>query len=253
MTIQTSLRVSLFVMLSLALVACGDDEWFSCDAYEGDGCTPDEVQDCDSGFPLPDGTNFIGSQVCVLEDDCTTKWGLCEYLTPIVLSFDNSEPELVVDPAHSFDLSGGRGIATDWLSAKTPWLTMDRNGNGTVDDGTELFGSMTPLASGGRGRNGFVALRELDKDGDGALTLLDPGFADLGLWHDVDGNRWSSASELVSAASARVVAIDLGFVLAPVCDTRGNCAIERAPFYWIDERGDIRSGSAIDVHFAAQR
>lgn len=257
MTIQTSLRFSLFALLSLALVACsgdaevegGDD---SCDAYQGDGCTPDETRDCDSGFTLPDGSNFIGTDTCRLVDECETKW-FCEYNTPIVLSFDSSEPELIIDPAHNFDLNGGMGVVTDWVSAKTPWLSMDRNGNASIDDGSELFGSMTALAAGGRGRNGFIALRDLDTDGDGVLTPLDPGFAELTLWRDTDGDRRSSARELVSAANARVVSIDLGYVSAPVCDARGNCTIERAPFYWIDERDNIRAGSAIDVHFAAQR
>jgi len=242
--------------MSLAFAACneGDESGGeTCDAYEGDACTPEETRACVSDFALPDGSFAPGLERCELVKGCETKWsGFCEYNTPIVLSFDGSEPKMVVDPLHRFDLGGGTGIVTDWVSATTPWLTMDRNGNGTIDDGTELFGSMTPLVAGGRGRHGFTALRELDTDGDGALTPLDPGFEKLGLWRDANGDRSSSANELVTATSARVVAIDLNFISAPVCDDRGNCAVERAPFYWLDERDAIRAGSAIDVHFAVQ-
>lgn len=242
-------------MASLALVACNESEETgggSCDTYEGDGCTPDETRSCDSGFVQSDGSTAQGTEKCFLVEGCTSKWsGFCEYNTPIVLSFDGAEPKIIVDSLHHFDLGSGKNVVTDWVSAATPWLTMDRNGNASVDDGTELFGSMTPLVAGGRGRHGFIALRELDADGDGALTPLDPAFQHLELWRDANSDRSSTSSELFPVTTARIVAIDLNFSSAPVCDARGNCAVERAPFYWLDEHDAIRTGSAIDVHFAA--
>ncbi len=267
MTLQSSLRSSLFVLFSLALAACtgqvdtddggggsGGDGQGTCETSGEDECTVGDVRECDSDFPSPDGNGTVkGTQTCIEYEGCA-RWGDgCAYNTPIVLSFDGAEPQMVADSSHGFDLNGGVGVVTDWVSAKTPWLALDRNNNGSIDDGSELFGSMTPLVAGGRGRNGFAALRDLDADGDGAVTPLDPGFASLVLWRDADGDRRSSASELVSVASARVVSIEVGFASAPVCDARGNCAIERAPFHWIDERGALHVGSAIDVHFAAQR
>lgn len=266
------LRACLFLVVALAFGGCNEVEESggetceasecnelaesgseTCEAYEGDACTPEETRECISGFLQSDGSYARGTERCNLVEGCKTEWsGFCEYNTPIVLSFDGSEPKMVAEPLHQFDLGGGKGVVTDWVSAATPWLTMDRNGNETIDDGTELFGSMTPLAAGGRGRHGFTALRELDADGDGALTPLDPSFEKLGLWRDANTDRSSTAGEMVSAANARIIAIDLAFVSAPVCDDRGNCAVERAPFYWLDEHDAIRTGSAIDVHFAAQ-
>jgi hypothetical protein len=142
---------------------------------------------------------------------------------------------------------------TDWPTARTPWLAIDRDGSGAIEDGRELFGSMSPVREGGRARNGFVALRELDSNGDGRITADDPGFARLLVWSDRDGDRRSGAAELSSAASWEIVSIDLDYVSAPVCDARGNCGVERAAFKFRDAAGVVRTGTVIDVHLPAQR
>jgi hypothetical protein len=59
---------------------------------------------------------------------------------------------------------GTMSVITDWPTSTTPWLALDRNGNGRIDDGGELFGSATLLRSGEPASNGFVALRELDSN-----------------------------------------------------------------------------------------
>ena len=70
-------------------------------------------------------------------------------------------------------------VDNDWVGAETPWLALDRNGNGLIDDGRELFGSMTELPDGRRAPNGFAALAALDDDGDGRITARDAAFARL--------------------------------------------------------------------------
>ena len=69
------------------------------------------------------------------------------------------------------------------------WLTLDRNENGLIDDGKELFGSVTPQAatSPGEGKNGFRALAMYDKaklggNADGLIDRRDRVFYDLLLW-----------------------------------------------------------------------
>jgi hypothetical protein len=152
-----------------------------------------------------------------------------------------------------FDLTGTMSVATDWPTAKTPWLALDRDGNGRIDNGGELFGSATVLSNGKRPSNGFIALRELDDNGDGQLTPADAAFPRLLLWSDRDDDRTSTAGELASASSLKLLSIDLGYTAAaPRCDARGNCEIERATFRYVDDTGAARTGDVIDVHLKSQ-
>jgi hypothetical protein len=173
--------------------------------------------------------------------------------TPLVLSFDGAPVEYLRDQEHTFDLHGDASEIADWPTARTPWLALDRDGDGRIADGSELFGSMTVLSSGERAPNGFAALRELDADGDGRITPDDPGFARLLVWTDSDGDRRSSPGELVPASAWGLRSIDLDYTVDPRCDARGNCEVERATFRWRDGAGVERTGAVVDVHLAAQR
>jgi hypothetical protein len=141
---------------------------------------------------------------------------------------------------------------TDWPTARSPWLALDRDGDGRINGGGELFGSATRLADGRFAENGFIALRELDANGDGRITPEDPGFAKLVVWSDRDGDRSSTTEEIATAASMSLLSIDLDYVSVPRCDERGNCEVERASFRFRDEAGVERTGAVIDVHFRAQ-
>jgi hypothetical protein len=168
--------------------------------------------------------------------------------TPIVLAFDDDSVRFT-EASGDFDLAGrAQTVPTRWVSAATPWLALDRNGNGRIDDGSELFGSMTRLGNG-RAPNGFVALAALDDDGDGAITPRDAIFGSLLVWRDDDQDRKSQPSELTTLGEAGVVAIHLDYRDVPVCDD-GDCAVERARFDYRDAKGNRRSGEAVDVHLA---
>jgi hypothetical protein len=176
--------------------------------------------------------------------------GKCACNTPLVLSFDDRAVSFIAEVGGAFDLSrAGICHAGDWPTAVTPWLAYDRNGNGAIDDGGELFGSATSLGAGAYAKNGFEALRELDSNGDGVFDARDPGFSLVVVWSDRNLDRRSSANELVSLAEAGVIAIDLHETRDRRCDVRGNCEGERSRFRFVDRMtGEVRSGAVIDVY-----
>jgi hypothetical protein len=269
--ITTALRsaslLAQVLVLSVAATGCttevvdeeaeGEDQAAAvadCTELAGDGCEPGESQGCDSGVQNVSGPgNYPGEQICEVVGECETKWGYCAYNTPLVLSFENGPVELVADATHTFDINGSASIITDWPSSETPWLAIDHDGNGRIDDGTELFGSMSALKSGLRASNGFVALRELDANADGRITADDAGFDRLLIWSDRDADRVSSQGELAPIAARSLVSIDLDYTSDPRCDARGNCEVERAEFRYVDAHGAVRTGTVIDIHLAAQR
>jgi hypothetical protein len=132
----------------------------------------------------------------------------------------------------AFDLDNdGSREQLSWTVAQTEdaWLCLDRNGNGTVDDGTELFGSYTPqpIPPAGSVPNGFLALAVFDTadeggNGNGVIDSGDPIFKDLLLWRDSNHNGISEPDELSHLNSHGVTEIDLDYKLSRKTDEYGN-------------------------------
>jgi hypothetical protein len=251
---RTLSTFSSSVVLALALAASNGAVGCLGDVSEGGDERVTDDLPCDEGATkacLVEATGEEGFVSCFRDESEELVWSECfsnsSGSTPLVLSFD-SAPVTFAASAASFDLTGTMSVATDWPTAKTPWLALDRNGNGAIDDGSELFGSASILNGGGRAENGFIALAELDGNGDGKITAADAAFSSLLVWSDKDGDRLSGAGELASVASFKLVSIDLAYANAPRCDGRGNCEIERAGFRFIDASGAERSGAVVDVH-----
>jgi hypothetical protein len=220
-----------------------------CKSYAG-ACTPGQTMGVPWCTPEPSSSGGIAS--CQIGPGCVAAWSETCEPTPLVLSFDGAPIVYRTDHQRAFDLDGAQSLATDWPTAATPWLALDRDGSGSIEDGSELFGSMTTLPGGRRAANGFEALRELDTNADGRITAEDAAFARLLVWSDRDGDRRSSPGELVTAAAWGLLSIDLAYSVEPSCDTRGNCEVERATFRFVDGHGIERVGAVVDVHLAAR-
>lgn len=93
--------------------------------------------------------------------------------------------------------------------SEVAFLAIDRNGNGIIDNGSELFGNHTLAGS----KNGFAALRNMVGNGDGKVSQKDALFANLLLWHDRNHNGISEPVELTHA-SELLEAIGLGYTLS---------------------------------------
>jgi hypothetical protein len=163
---------------------------------------------------------------------------LCGDNTPLVISFDNAPVQFTAGGTFAFATTPN---ATDWPTSATPWLVLDRDGDGAITSGVELFGDHTPGA-----RTAFGALRILDANADGTIDARDPAFAQLQLWSD-DGDQRSTPAELRPLAE-RVVSISLDNHLSTRCDARGNCEGERATLSWRDALGTLHEGATVDVY-----
>jgi hypothetical protein len=109
-------------------------------------------------------------------------------------------------------------VAWTTAGAEVAFLVLDRNGNGLIDDGRELFGDATLPGVA----NGFAALRQTPgHDGDGAITAADPLYHQLQLWTDRNHNGVSEADEL-RPVSEVFEAIGLGYTYGPRRDGFGN-------------------------------
>ena len=80
----------------------------------------------------------------------------------------------------------GVKTGTGWLRPDDGWLVLDRNNNGTIDNGGELFGVDTVESDGTKATDGFDTLSDLDSNDDGVFDSNDTRFADVRVWRDLN-------------------------------------------------------------------
>lgn len=153
---------------------------------------------------------------------------------PLILDLDGDGIELLARTSASpvFDIDAdGFAEQTGWVRGGDGFLTLDRNGNGRIDDASEMFG--------GAGRSGFEALRALDSNTDGVIDANDAAYAALTVWRDDNGDGVTDAGELHTLTALGISAIGLNSTPTRT-ELSGNVVTATGSFTWADGRtGEI--------------
>ena len=137
--------------------------------------------------------------------------GAIRYVDPLVLDFDKDGFETVsADSGVYFDEDAKNLVEkTAWVSPDDALLAIDINGNGIIDDGTELFGNSTKMPDGSNATGGFKALSQYDSNSDGVIDEKDSAYDKILVWRDINGDGISQKSELYHLRDLGIKSISL--------------------------------------------
>ncbi|MBR1866589.1 MAG: hypothetical protein IJ801_08790 [Lachnospiraceae bacterium] len=162
---------------------------------------------------------------------------------PLVIQLDQA-PETISEQTWFFDLDGdGRKDEISQLAKGNGFLALDANGNGQIDDGSELFGARTG--------NGFEELAAYDEDGNGWIDENDSVYSKLKIWvKDAAGN-----DKLLELQQADIGAIYLGAANTQfshkTADTNETQAVVRQTGFYLHESTGS-AGIVQQIDFAAR-
>ncbi|MHC9540964.1 MAG: hypothetical protein AB9903_15805 [Vulcanimicrobiota bacterium] len=148
---------------------------------------------------------------------------------PLVLDMNGEGIQLTpAGRGASFDINGdGKKESTAWVKGGSAFLVMDRNNNGLIDDGNELFGDQHGAS------NGFQELARFDTCRDNIIDRKDTVFKALKVYQDLNSNGAIDYGEVTSLEKAGVASINLDFTTTD-SQQSGNRLIMKGSFTTTD-------------------
>lgn len=230
--------------------------------------TPSDGGDCQPPESDPDGDGGDGDGGGSGSPDA--------FASPLVLDLDGDGLDLTLleRSVAFFDIdSDGIRERTSWVSADDGLLVLDRNGNGLIDSGQELFGYGETVSGGSRApgddvfggffdpqvvdisgpndleldfRSGFEVLSDLDTNNDLVIDASDIQFNELRVWRDLNQDGVSQEEELFSLPEVGVLSISLEGQSVFLEDT-GNLITDTSTYQTTD--GQAREVSDVWFRF----
>jgi hypothetical protein len=214
------------------------------DYAPGDG----NIGDADFGGDPFTGLPWPGAVSSTLGTDPDPLVKFIKYVPrtdPLVLDLDGDGFEITAvnrTPPVLFDTDANTvKTATAWVSSDDGLLVLDRNGNGTIDSGRELFGDETVLANGSKASNGFTALASLDSNADGQFNALDTQFTAVRVWRDLNQDGISQAGELKTLVETGITRI--GLTATDVSQKYGDAQLQQTGTFTRADDGIGQAGS----------
>ncbi|HEY9405794.1 MAG TPA: hypothetical protein VIQ24_24300 [Pyrinomonadaceae bacterium] len=222
---------------------------FTCNSETGGGCGYFSANDTTDVATTETPASGAANDSAQLSGGGGLTCGSDQYWDEVTCSCQPISPVLVDVAGDGFSLTdaaggvpfniNGRGEPEhlSWTAAGSDdaWLALDRDGDGRITSGRELFGNFTPQGEPltGEERNGFLALRLYDRaerggNGDGLIDSRDAIFEDLRLWQDANHNGVSEAHELKALPSLGVRDIAIDYKESKRTDEYGNAFRYRA-------------------------
>ena len=142
--------------------------------------------------------------------------------SPIVLHMDPTKEFKTLSAMESgveYDLSGdNHKVQTGWISSDSALLGLDLNGNGILDNGSELFGEWTLMPNGEYAKNGYEALSQYLSNHSSCSSVIDssnPVFKHLLVWRDLNQDGFSQPYELSSLSQSGITSVDTNYEELP--------------------------------------
>ena len=261
--VPTSFGILSTTLLAMAIGACVDVTWDYIEEHKED--IIGELKELLSVVGVEIGENSVATNFCALpkHNVCYVKESTLLLSNQIKPTSESHQSPLVLDldgdgivETHKenstvyFDHdNNGLAESTGWVGADDGLLVRDLNGNGQIDNGTELFGNNSVLSSGATAANGFEALADLDSNQDGVFNSSDSAWNEVKVWKDANGNGRVDEGELLTLEQAGVSGINLEYQASDLSDENGNAHKQTGSFI----KTDGTTGSVHDVWFDADK